>query len=289
MAARPGPGAAAWPASSAKAGRLGPFLQLAAFADIEPFSLIPSSSDDMKNLTYRNTPTLIDAARAERFNWDGQFNSLEETIKEKLLGRQYGWTDDQRRQAVDEIHALILNDIGVGTSNDGQAYVQAFRDVYEIDLSNKPGEVIVDAVVTALADYVRLLTTVEGPTIAFDERAARGYAIFMGRGNCTACHYPPLFSDYELHNTGVAQMNGEPASPFKTPPLHHLNLTNPYMHNGQYARIEDALHQKIAAGEMANAGTLENADPELAKMDLSEQDIAPRAAFLRALNGSPEI
>lgn len=363
-----------------------------AYADNEPRSLTPSVGDDMKSLTGRNTPTLLDVALAAQFNWDGAHPNLEDTIRDKLLGRQFGWVEDQREQAINEIHALILNDIGVGTSNDGEPYVQAFNAAYDVKLSQASGEDIVDAVVTALADYVRLLTTPEtapydamaylnrfGTQIEDGEQPAdfsgrlfgrianiegrgqvkfpegineleyQGFKIFMrmypggpesGRvGNCVACHHPPKFTDFAFHNTGVAQMEydalhgdgafaqltipdvdarrpvatyasapdpNDPAKAdlghwnyietsdedelaravgaFKTPPLRNLDLTEPYMHNGQYDTIEDAIRQKIEASRMAKEGTLINPDPAFLAMDISEDDVAPLAAFLYALN-----
>jgi cytochrome c peroxidase len=40
--------------------------------------------------------------------------------------------------------------------------------------------------------------------------AARGLRLFVGRGRCTSCHFGPLFTNGEFHNTGVPQ---DPARP----------------------------------------------------------------------------
>src|SRR6185503_12148858 len=37
----------------------------------------------------------------------------------------------------------------------------------------------------------------------YPEAAQRGLRIFVGRGNCSACHFGPLFSNGEFHDTGV--------------------------------------------------------------------------------------
>ncbi|MEK7794798.1 MAG: cytochrome c peroxidase [Candidatus Hydrogenedentota bacterium] len=71
---------------------------------------------------------------------------------------------------------------------------------------------------------------------------------------------------------------------FKTPTLRHLGSTSPYMHNGLYATIESAVHQKIRAAFLARMGQLRNADPELLNIRIMEDDIRPLFAFLNALN-----
>ena len=52
--------------------------------------------------------------------------------------------------------------------------------------------------------------------------------------------------------------------------------------------LEDAIRQHIRASELAKAGTLRNADPELLTMNISERDIPQLVAFLRTLEEVPE-
>lgn len=56
------------------------------------------------------------------------------------------------------------------------------------------------------------------------------------------------------------------------------------MHTGGFSTIESALGELMRLSEMARAGRVRAADDELAKIKISEADIAPLAAFLRALN-----
>jgi cytochrome c peroxidase len=44
--------------------------------------------------------------------------------------------------------------------------------------------------------------------LSADERA--GFALFVGKGNCTECHNGPLFTNNEFHNTGVPRRAGLP-------------------------------------------------------------------------------
>jgi cytochrome c peroxidase len=74
------------------------------------------------------------------------------------------------------------------------------------------------------------------------------------------------------------------AGAFRTPNLRNLPRTNPYMHNGAYATLEDAVRAKIEISKRAQAKDLSGVDPELVAMKLSESDVKPLADFLRALD-----
>lgn len=43
---------------------------------------------------------------------------------------------------------------------------------------------------------------------ALPETAQRGLRLFIGRANCTLCHFGPNFTDGEFHSTGVAPLAG---------------------------------------------------------------------------------
>jgi len=71
---------------------------------------------------------------------------------------------------------------------------------------------------------------------------------------------------------------------FKTPTLRGLGHSHPYLHNGSKDSLEEVVQFYIKTSALARAGQLRNAAPELADIRLREEDIAPLAAFLRALN-----
>jgi cytochrome c peroxidase len=71
---------------------------------------------------------------------------------------------------------------------------------------------------------------------------------------------------------------------FKTPTLRHLAFSGPYMHTGAYTTLEDTLLEIKRLSELARAGQVRNADEELARIRISEVDIAPLLAFLQTLN-----
>jgi cytochrome c peroxidase len=71
---------------------------------------------------------------------------------------------------------------------------------------------------------------------------------------------------------------------FKTPTLRNLRYTHPYFHDGSLHTLQDVLSELIDLSEMARAGILREADEELAKIKITEADIASLAAFLNSLN-----
>jgi cytochrome c peroxidase len=108
------------------------------------------------------------------------------------------------------------------------------------------------------------------------------------RGNCTACHVGPNFTDERLHNTGVAWREGKLTDigagqgNFKTPTLREVARTAPYMHDGRLATLEQVV-DFYSDGGRANPGL----DPEIRRLNLSSEEKRTLAAFLRSLTGRP--
>ncbi len=106
--------------------------------------------------------------------------------------------------------------------------------------------------VAAIAAYLR---TIRAPTTRHDQgrltaAELRGEEVFVGKGGCIACHGGPQFTDNQIHDTDVPQVDvpqlgpgddpGSPAIPggFNTPQLRDLRNTAPYMHNGAFDTLE---------------------------------------------------
>ena len=124
--------------------------------------------------------------------------------------------------------------------------------------------------------------------------------MFRGKGNCTACHVGPNFSDERFHNTGIAWQavagrvgvlldegraaaTGKPEDrgAFKTPTLREVARTAPYMHDGSVASLPDVV-QFYDEGGRANA----NRDPELRPLHLTPNEKQALVAFLGSLSGT---
>ena len=71
---------------------------------------------------------------------------------------------------------------------------------------------------------------------------------------------------------------------FKTPGLRDLSHSAPYMHNGQFATLENAVGFYLGASDRARAGTLVNGINAVRGIALLPADIAPLVAFLKSLN-----
>jgi hypothetical protein len=71
---------------------------------------------------------------------------------------------------------------------------------------------------------------------------------------------------------------------FRTPSLRDLGHSWPYLHSGRMSTVEDVLHFYLRMSVLATNGQLRNADPELIRISLDEQDLTALAAFLRSLD-----
>ena len=71
---------------------------------------------------------------------------------------------------------------------------------------------------------------------------------------------------------------------FKTPGLRDGSHSAPYFHNGQADTFEDVIESYVRNSDLAREGNLRNAGTNIGLVALTNEDIAPLAAFLRALN-----
>ncbi len=94
--------------------------------------------------------------------------------------------------------------------------------------------------------------------------AMHGAQLFFGEAGCSKCHSGAMFTDQRPHNIAVPQLgpgkapfkpfdvgfqavSGSPADAFKfrTPPLRNVARTGPYMHNGAFATLGEAIRHHI--------------------------------------------
>jgi hypothetical protein len=71
---------------------------------------------------------------------------------------------------------------------------------------------------------------------------------------------------------------------FKTPGLRDPGHSAPYMHNGQFDTLEQIVDFYRDVSGLQRLGSLRNGDRDLGGIALTVQDVAPLAAFLKALN-----
>lgn len=224
----------------------------------------------------RNVPSILNAAYARSFLWDGRVETLEEQMLRPVEGSNELGLD------LDEL---------VGRLGGDADYRGAFRAAFGTE------DVSGDRVAQALASYVRTLRSGDAPVDRFlngDQKALpadarEGFMLFVGRANCAVCHIAPLFTDHAFHNTGVSwgspdkgrgAVTGRPEErgAFKTPSLRNVAGTAPYMHDGSIPDL-------AAVVEHYDRGGTPNPylDEEIAPLSLTDEEKRQLIAFLRAL------
>ena len=150
----------------------------------------------------RNTPSVLNVRYQRWFGWDGAGDSLwAQSIRPILEPREMGGSAAQ-------VAALVRGDGELSCR-----YAKAFG-------APPPAQddALLAGVGKALAAYQETLVTGRTPFDDFrdalsigdastmkkyPEAAQRGLRLFVGRGNCSACHFGPLFSNGEFHDSGV--------------------------------------------------------------------------------------
>jgi cytochrome c peroxidase len=226
----------------------------------------------------RSAPALVNRGYGRAFFWDARTSSLEEQVLKPIAD------PNEMDLPIDEAAGRV------GLSPD--------------DLSR------------ALASFVRSILSGEsaydrfanGDRDSLSAEQQAGLQIFRGRGNCTACHVGPNFTDERTHNTGIAWAGGagraggaggseatngfldegraaitgkaDDRGAFKTPTLREVTRTAPYMHDGSLATLEDVIDYYDRGG---NVNAL--LDPEIRPLRLTAGEKRALISFLSSLSG----
>jgi cytochrome c peroxidase len=212
----------------------------------------------------RNAPTLVNRGYGKAFFWDGRMPSLEEQVLKPIQD------PNEMDMNVEEAAARVKLDV--------------------------------PALSRALASYVRSILSgdspydrfVNGDRSALSAERQRGLEVFRGKGNCTACHVGPNFTDEDFHNTGVAwrdgaltdegrfavSKNSRDHGAFKTPTLREVFRTAPYMHDGSMATLEEVV-DFYSEGGRSNPYL----DSEIRPRNFTPDEKRALVAFLRSLSG----
>jgi cytochrome c peroxidase len=221
----------------------------------------------------RNAPTLINRGWGRSFFWDGRIATLEEQVLKPI----------EDPNEMDLSIAEASKRVGIASQNMSRALATYIRSI-----------------MSGNAPYDRY---VNGDRSALSAEAQAGLQIFRGKGNCTACHVGPNFTDEKLHNTGIAwagqagpdgtagsfldegraAISGKPEDrgAFKTPTLREIERSAPYMHDGSLASVGEVVDYYDRGG---NRHAL--LDPELRPIGLTGPERHALVAFLRSLSGN---
>jgi cytochrome c peroxidase len=224
----------------------------------------------------RNAPTVYNAVYNRAQFWDGRAEDLKTQAKGPIqAGVEMA---NQPEQAVATLRSI-------------PEYVASFRAAFPaqadpVDFDNlaRAIEAYEATLVTPHAPFDRWL---QGDDDALDALAKQGVARFIDTG-CTACHSGVNVGGQAYFPFGLIRQPDDRLRPpqdkgrfevthtpsdnyvFRAAPLRNIALTAPYFHSGQVWSLEEA----IAVMGSVQLGR-----------DLSPEDIAPIAAFLRSLTG----
>jgi cytochrome c peroxidase len=230
----------------------------------------------------RASPTVVNTAFNSLQMWDGRKATLEEQAMGPMEATVEMNMDTKR------LFAWL---------NDNAGYRALFNEAY-------PGKPIdADTLSKAIASFER---TVVSNTSPFDQWVAgkanamtadqiKGFALFIdpNKGNCSACHSGPNFTDNSFHNLGLASFGKEAPDmgryaqkpvasmkgAFKTPTVREAANTAPYFHDGSAKTLEE-LVEFYAKGGIVKT----NLSKSMKELSLSKEEVAQLAAFMNALS-----
>jgi cytochrome c peroxidase len=245
----------------------------------------PKSVRFMGAVMTRASPSLVNIGYNTIFQWDGRSPTIE-------------------HQALGGAGPSGSMNAGPAKPTDGNANIQKIRGYVEAFERAYPGEgVTPQTIAKALASFERTIVSrdspfdrwVRGSPEALTPQQVRGLRVFVdpAKGNCSACHAAPNFTDDGFHNLGlksfadekpdvgrfaqrtVALMKGA----FKTPTLRDVAQTAPYFHDGSARTLEEVVEHYAKGGEVRT-----NLSPNMKPLALGAADKEALVAFMRALS-----
>jgi cytochrome c peroxidase len=227
----------------------------------------------------RNAPGLYNLAWHPNFMWDGGVNHIE----------LQPFAPMTNPVEMDETLPNVLEKLNASAS---------YRDLFEKAFGSE--EINSQRLFYAMVQFMGSMVSAtskydwvmrgELPG-GFSEAEFRGLRLF--RQQCASCHTEPLFTDFSFRNNGLepspllmdsgrAHITGLPEDryKFKVPSLRNVGVTQPYMHDGRFPTLRQAI-----AHYASGIAPIENLDPQLAEggIPLSDAQITDIEAFLHTL------
>ena len=246
----------------------------------------PKSIRFMGDVMTRASPSLVNLGYNTIFQWDGRSPTLE-------------------HQAVNGASPSgSMNAAGKAKPTDGIANIQKIPGYVELFAKAYPGEGVTPTTIgKAISSFERTVVSnnspfdqwVRGKKDALTPQQVEGFRVFVdpAKGNCSACHAAPNFTDNGFHNLGlksgadkepdvgrfrqrpVALMKGA----FKTPQLRDVAQSAPYFHDGSAATLEEVVEHYVAGGHVKT-----NLSPLMNALSLSAEEKQALVAFMRGLS-----
>lgn len=188
--------------------------------------------------TTRNAPGIFNMAWMPLLHWDGGINHIEVQPLGPLTAK------NEMAEDIDSVLIKLRKDT---------AYPRLFKAAFGSNLINS------QRMLKALAQFTGSIISsnskydkVQRGETTFTPAEQRGYEFFKVK--CAGCHTEPLFTDNSFRNNGMAinpQLNDagrmritnnkSDSLKFKVPSLRNISLTFPYMHDGRFYSIGQAI------------------------------------------------
>ncbi len=263
----------------------------------------PKSESNVEGITVqRNSPTLLNAAYADRYFYDLRAFTLEQQAEHVIFNK------DEFNSAYSQIIERLNSD---------KSYKALFKSTF------KTGEISKNELTSALTSYVLSLQSfnspfdkyIRGESNDLSAEAKDGFNLFMGKAACGTCHFaptfsglvPPHFQKTESEILGVMKKpnqkvidsdNGRNSNgieneeawiynkSFKTVTVRNTELTGPYFHNGAYETLDQVMEfydNGGAYGVGFSESDLPNQTLSGDHLDLTEKEKKNIIAFLKSL------
>jgi len=274
----------------------------AGWADPRPVSLgVVNPRTGRPGIGTRNAPTILNAVYSPFMFWDGRAVGQAQQALLPLLN-QDEMANRSERQVLDRLRgipgyqAAFLRAYGPPTS--GQGVIDALRLAHAIASFES----------TIVSFNAPIDDRLAGDLEALSPEAEAGFGLFNSTG-CTACHKPPIYSDFLFHNNGAEFAARQPGErfdlgrwdvlpdgaktaamvrAFKTPTLREIARTAPYNHAGTWADLATAVHHYATGGARSDGKRDRFIDPRVGGIRLSpaQEDLLVR--FLAEAFASPD-
>lgn len=229
-------------------------------------------------LGVRNSPALFNLNWNTSFMWDGGVNHIEVQPLAPITNPV----------EMDETMNNVLAKIG-SDPDYKKMYQEAFGSAeVSTERTFKALAQFMGAMVSSNSKYDKYMRKEGGVTLSSSELA--GLAVFENK--CATCHPAPLFTDHSFRNAGVKPtslndsgrahitFNPDDLYKFRVPSLRNLSYTQPYLHDGRYATLDQVLDQMEK--EIVDAPNL---DPAMkGGIKLTDQERTDLKAFLKTLD-----
>ena len=251
----------------------------------------------------RNAPTVIDAIFSDRFFYDLRSEKIEKQLDHVIKGK-------------DDFHTsyeLIFEKLKKSTE-----YTDYFINAYPDHIEDPINYFTFS---TSLGAYVSSLVSFDSPfdksllkeSSDLESNEINGFNIFMGKGMCATCHFPPTFSGLvpPYYNENESEVIGVPytikakeidkdfgrasngipgemseiyKNSFKTVGLRNVAYTAPYMHNGVYNTLDEVMDFYNNGGGIGHGLDIPNQTLPFDSLNLNEDEIKDVIAFMQTLS-----